>query len=170
MRTTLSSAPHAWPWPCVQLEFIVARATHSLVSPAAAQALQPLSHAAPRAPGCWALSQTPHPGAAETLRQGSVLWVWSLHTPSFRRPSWQPRGHIQLTLVPQRWWLWWSIPCDPAHPSEGGGWRLPTGGLSGPPTLGSIKVGCPGGLVVGRVGCPAIPQSRRKSFQGQHPS
>lgn len=128
MRITLSSTPHAWPWPCVQLEFIVAQATQSVVPPAAAQALQPLSHAAPRAAGCWALSQTPHPGATETLRRGSVLWVQSLHTPSFRRPSWQPRGHTQLTLVPQHWWLWRSLLCDPAHPSEGGGWRLPTDG------------------------------------------
>lgn len=141
----------------------MARATHSLVPPAAAQALQPLSHAAPRAPGCWALSQTSHPGAAETLRWGLILWVQSLHTPSFRRPSWQPRGHIQLTLMPQRWCLWRSIPCDPAHPSEGGGWRLPTGGpfrsTHTRQQQGRVSRG-PGGGEGGVPSHPTVPEGR----------
>lgn len=38
--------------------------------------------------------------------------------------------------------------------------------LSGPPRLGSIKVGCPRGLVVERVGCPAIPQSQKEELPG----
>ena len=38
--------------------------------------------------------------------------------------------------------------------------------LSGPPRLGSIKVGHPRGLVVERVGCPAIPQSQKEELPG----
>lgn len=102
----------------------MARATHSLVPPAAAQALQPLSHTAPRAPGRWVLSQIPHPGATESLRWGPVLWPRPLHTPFFQRPSWQPWDHILLALVLQRWWLWRSIPCDTPLRVVGGGCPL----------------------------------------------